>query len=235
MLHINEIFLSVQGEGLKTGAPTIFIRTQGCTLACRYCDTKYAQQVTTDCQVIKVSECVKLVEGYKHLSRDVCLTGGEPLEQNLWDIRNLLTELTQLKYHTTVETGGHKSTEFFIKFIEENFCEVEHRVDFCVDYKLPSSGMIGRMVDDAFSFLRFNDSVKYVVGNGDDWSAAKQHLVKLREEGIKATALFSPVWGAPMNVQELAKKVLAIKTNLHPIRLSLQIHKVIWGPDERGV
>lgn len=234
MLHISEIFLSIQGEGIKAGVPTVFIRTQGCSLACKYCDTEYARNSTfLDCHVMKVSECVKLVETHGKFCKDICLTGGSPLEQNLFDIRNLLIVLAQLNFHTTIETSGHKSTEFFIRLAEKN--GFGDKVDFCVDYKLPSSGMIRKMTADAFSFLRPVDSVKYVIGDEKDWHTAMQHLTELREGVVKATALFSPVWGAPMNIQELTERVLTVETDLHPTRLSLQLHKIIWGPDKRGV
>jgi len=101
-LKIAEIFPSVQGEGLRQGEPTIFVRLSGCNLRCAFCDTKYAwtggEMRTRDSVVAEVKKI--------HLDFPalwVCLTGGEPLLQ---DISGLVRDLKKEGLKVQVETNG---------------------------------------------------------------------------------------------------------------------------------
>ncbi|MFM8982025.1 MAG: 7-carboxy-7-deazaguanine synthase QueE, partial [Spartobacteria bacterium] len=73
---ISEIFYSVQGEGELTGVPSVFIRTSGCNLRCRWCDTPYASwnPEGTEMSIDQI-----LAEVEKHPAAHVVLTGGEPV------------------------------------------------------------------------------------------------------------------------------------------------------------
>jgi 7-carboxy-7-deazaguanine synthase len=99
---ISEIFYSIQGEGELTGIPSVFIRTSGCNLRCRWCDTPYAswnpEGTNMDCgQIIQE---VKKYPNAKH----VVLTGGEPMIQK--EAHHLCRELKHAGYHITIETAG---------------------------------------------------------------------------------------------------------------------------------
>jgi 7-carboxy-7-deazaguanine synthase len=103
---ISEIFHSIQGEGSLTGTPSVFIRTSGCNLRCRWCDTPYASWNPEGTEM-EIPEILAAVE--KFPSRHCVLTGGEPMVAR--GIRELAAELRQLGRHITIETAGTISSE----------------------------------------------------------------------------------------------------------------------------
>lgn len=98
---ISEIFYSLQGEGLLIGVPSVFIRTSGCNLRCRWCDTPYASW-KPEGQELSVEEVMKRVMEYR--SRHVVLTGGEPMVAV--ELPKLAARLKAAGYHITIETAG---------------------------------------------------------------------------------------------------------------------------------
>lgn len=96
---INEIFESIQGEGLHTGEPVIFIRLAGCSMGCEWCDTKSCQEV--DCQLTakKIVDYLK----FNFVRKNVVITGGEPFEQ---DLEQLVDTLKQSEFQIYIETNG---------------------------------------------------------------------------------------------------------------------------------
>jgi 7-carboxy-7-deazaguanine synthase len=76
MLQLVEIFYSIQGEGLWTGTPAVFVRLAGCNLACDFCDTDYATK-----SFASVDDVVEIVRAAGGDCPMVVLTGGEPLAQ----------------------------------------------------------------------------------------------------------------------------------------------------------
>jgi organic radical activating enzyme len=102
ILKITEIFSSIQGEGLRQGEPTLFIRLTGCNLKCSFCDTKYAWKQGHPYSVSQVlDEIKKKMQIYP--AQWICLTGGEPLVQ---DISDLVRKLKQEGFKIQVETNG---------------------------------------------------------------------------------------------------------------------------------
>ncbi len=101
-LKINEIFYSLQGEGLRQGEPTVFIRLSGCNLKCDFCDTQYAWENGLDMSVDQICNEVEDIRRF-HPSRWICITGGEPLFQ---DISSLTQQLKADKWKIQVETNG---------------------------------------------------------------------------------------------------------------------------------
>ncbi len=206
-LKINEIFYSIQGEGYDAGLPTIFIRLTGCNLRCRYCDTEYAFYEGNDMEVDEITDIVK-----KWKCKRVCITGGEPLIQE--NVYALISRLVDMGYEVCIETNGSISIEKL----------VEYPVIIKMDYKLPSSGMMDMMIDENISMLRKEDELKFIIWNREDYEVAK---VIMKKHAPSARISMQPVWGADIN---LAEWILEDEID---VRLSLQIHKIIWG-EQRG-
>ncbi len=101
-LKISEIFPSLQGEGLRQGEPTLFIRFSGCNLRCRFCDTKYAWSEGKELSVEEIFQKIESIN--KRLpTRWICFTGGEPLLQ---DIKKLALRLKNQGFKIQVETNA---------------------------------------------------------------------------------------------------------------------------------
>lgn len=99
---ISEIFYSVQGEGILTGVPSVFVRTSGCNLRCRWCDTPYAswKPEGTDKTPEEILTEIRAHPAAAH----VVLTGGEPMIAK--DVNALISLIRGAGYHLTIETAG---------------------------------------------------------------------------------------------------------------------------------
>lgn len=106
-MRVTEIFHSLQGEGILSGMPSVFIRLSGCPLRCRWCDTKYAWDFSEG-QEYALDDLVRVVAG--HSCRHVVVTGGEPMVGPDLKARHGLAELTRRLasggMHVTIETAG---------------------------------------------------------------------------------------------------------------------------------
>jgi len=209
-MKINEIYYSIQGEGNWTGYPNIFIRTSGCNLRCSYCDTKYAYN---DFKEISIKNIMEIINKYN--CNKVCITGGEPLLQN--DIKLLVDSLIKKKYNISIETNG----SFDIKFLSDN-----KFIMISLDIKCPSSNMNNEMLYNNLYFLQRKDQIKFIIQDYIDYKFSKEIINKYK---IKCPIYFQPVWGT--NPKKLVNWIL--KDNLD-VKLSIQIHKIIWG-NKRGV
>ena len=211
-LKINEIYYSVQGESTHAGRPCIFIRLTFCNLRCTYCDTEYAFYEGKDMDIgdimseIQQWDC-NLVE----------VTGGEPLFQE--ECIDLLNELVISKYEVMLETGGSIS----ISDVPKNVIKI-------VDFKCPSSAMEKKNLWSIVDNLQPHDEVKFVIGNREDFDWANRKITKYSLDKI-CTLLFSPTFGE-IDPQQIVEWILA--ENL-PVRMQMQMHKMIWSPDKQGV
>ena len=211
-LKINEIYYSVQGESTHSGCPCIFIRLTYCNLRCSYCDTEYAFYDGKDMEITYIMSEIKrwdcnLVE----------VTGGEPLFQD--ECIDLLNELVNSNYEVMLETGGSLSIS-----------DVPKKVVKIVDFKCPSSGMVKKNLWSIVDDLQAHDEVKFVIGNREDFDWAKDRITEYSLDKI-CTLLFSPTFGE-IDPQQIVEWILA--ENL-PVRMQLQMHKMIWSPEEKGV
>jgi 7-carboxy-7-deazaguanine synthase len=209
-LKITEIFRSLQGEGDAVGFPTVFVRLTGCPLRCQYCDTAYA---FTGGQWWSLDEIVARVAELE--VRHVCVTGGEPLSQR--NCLPLLQRLCDAGYEVSLETSGALPVG-----------EVDPRVRRIVDVKTPASGESARNLLEQLGALNARDQIKFVICDRADYEWSRGLL---RERALQSPAmvLFSPSY-AQLPARQLADWILEDRL---PVRLQLQLHKVLWG-DEPG-
>lgn len=220
-MKVNEIFQSIDGEGIRTGSLVTFIRLVGCNLRCSYCDTRYAWDNAFDGGInsaeMTPEEIVSAVEDIS-IGNLVTITGGEPLiHKNIYDLIKLLVKAG---YEVNIETNGS---------IEPQMFGVPGKVFFTMDFKCPSSGEISSMNMEALASLRRGDVLKFVVGSLRDLDVARGVIDELNTE---ATIFISPVFGQiePRQIVEYMQEHM-----MFPCRVQLQLHKLIWDPNMRGV
>ena len=211
-LKINEIYYSVQGESTHAGRPCVFIRLTYCNLRCTYCDSEYTFYEGKDMEITHIMNEIKqwdcnLVE----------VTGGEPLFQD--KCINLLNELINSNYEVMLETGGSLSIS-----------DVPKKVIKRVDFKCPSSAMEKKNLWSIVEDLQPHDEVKFVIGNREDFDWAKDRITEYALDKI-CTLLFSPTF-EKIDPQLIVEWILL--ENL-PVRMQMQMHKMIWSPDKQGV
>lgn len=220
--RLAEHFISINGEGCKAGELALFLRFTGCNLRCSWCDTMWANTNDAPYTAVTTKDLVKTAEdAYASGVRNITLTGGEPLLQP--DIAELITALAETGMRTEIETNGAVLLNPFAGL---------HRPVFTMDYKLPSSGMERFMLTENFDLLNEQDSVKFVIGSGEDLERASQIIDEYRLAEKHCTLFFSPVFGKiePAEMVEFMKE-----RGLGSVRLQLQLHKFIWDPEKRGV
>lgn len=211
-MRVTEIFHSIQGESSFVGQPCVFIRLTGCPLRCAWCDTEYAFYGGNE---QSMEDILGKVESYG--CRLVEITGGEPLAQS--DAFPLITKLCERGYDVLIETSGAIDT-----------AAVDTRAHVILDVKCPGSGMSDRMHWPNLDRLSMKDEAKFVLADRADYEWARQVLER-HELATRCTVLMSPVFGS-LDPRQLAEWVLADRL---PVRLQLQLHKLIWAPDMRGV
>ena len=214
---VNEIFYSIDGEGLRTGELAVFIRLAGCNLNCSYCDTKYAIKANSGTKMT-IEEILKEVKKYK--CKNITLTGGEPLIHK--SVKDLIDALLEKKYKVNIETNGAVDVTPYL-----NKCLVT------MDYKLPSSMMENHMILDNLEKLTKNDVLKFVTEESDFYKIEEI----LKKYKIKSYVYISPVFGRvePEQIVEFMKELNKRGVNTKKIRVQVQLHKVIWDPEKRGV
>ena len=214
MLRVTEIFKSIQGESTHAGRPCIFVRLTGCPMRCVWCDSEYTFTGGDHISIESILEQVRAFGGNL-----VEVTGGEPLAQK--EGFTLIKQLCDEGYEVLVETGGYVST-----------ADVDPRAKVILDVKCPASGEEARNHWPNLDHLRADkDEVKFVVANQDDWEYARELIERLELSKRAKAILISPAWDA-IDLQELAASIVASGLD---VRMQLQLHKYIWGPEVHGV
>ena len=228
-MFITEIFKSIQGEGTRAGLPCIFVRLTGCNLRCTWCDTAYAfhggQKVTLDEVTERVESLNRRSDGSVAGISLVELTGGEPLLQE--EIYPLAERLLATGYTVMIETSGER----FVGRLPKEVIKI-------VDVKCPDSGEPDTFDPRNLAELSANDEVKFVISSRKDYEFAREFTCEHRLSERVRAVLFSPVHDDPngkwhgLEPRELVEWMLE---DALPVRLGLQLHKIVWNPAMRGV
>ncbi|MSR25103.1 MAG: 7-carboxy-7-deazaguanine synthase QueE [Nitrospiraceae bacterium] len=211
-MRITEIFYSIQGESSFTGRPCAFVRLTGCPLRCTWCDSEYTFHGGTEMALDAVLAQVRSYD-----CRLVEVTGGEPLHQP--EAFTLIEQLCADGYEVLVETSGAL-----------DIAPVDPRAHIIMDVKCPGSGMMDRMDWKNLDRIARKDEVKFVIKDRTDYEFARTITERHNLAG-RCPILFSPSFGE-LDPRQLAEWVLADKL---PVRVQLQLHKLIWDPQTRGV
>jgi 7-carboxy-7-deazaguanine synthase len=241
-LVVNEIYSSLQGESTFAGLPCIFVRLTACNLRCSYCDTAYAftegkKMLLADIlqEINRQSVCYQGRSASGMRLPLVELTGGEPLLQP--NAIPLMQQLCEAGFIVLLETSG-----------AHDISKVDARVHRIMDLKCPSSGEVDRNRWENILFLKKEDELKFVIGTVEDYLWAKEVLREHRLADI-CPILFSwvaplteaqrhpslrkvPPGQTPLTRKELAERIIE---DALPVRFQVQMHKVIWPADARGV
>ncbi len=236
-MHISEIYRSLQGESTYAGLPCVFVRLTGCNLRCNWCDSEFSftggRKMTIE-EVAAEVDRLQSATGNRQLATGNCLveiTGGEPMLQEREAIP-LMERLVAAGYKVLLETSG-----------ERPLARVPKEVIKIVDVKCPHSGEADTFALDNLRALAPHDEVKFVLTDRTDYEFARDFVAQHQLAGRVHAILFSPAFkkdatGARdtshclIDPEQLAEWIL--NDNV-PARLSLQIHKLIWDPAEKGV
>ena len=223
-LTVNEIFYSIQGEGVRAGMPCMFVRLTGCHLRCHYCDTAYAFHEGRQWTIDQIVEQVE-----QHQCDLVEVTGGEPLLQA--NVHVLMSRLCDGGKTVLIETGGA--------------CDItlcDPRVIRIMDIKTPASGQVQSNCWANIDHLTERDEVKFVICDRGDYEWARDCIGKHNLAPRVAAVLLSPASFVASNgdvagvdgltLHDLAQWVLQDQL---PVRVQTQLHKLIWDPLARGV
>ena len=220
-MKVAEKFISINGEGTRAGELAVFVRFAGCNLRCTYCDTMWANESGCPAEEMTPAQICEYVRNTG--ISNVTLTGGEPLLQK--EMGELIGRLiSECGVRVEIETNGAVDLRPFAEL-------PEGRPVFTMDYKLPSSGCEDRMICANFSVLKAEDTVKFVSGSREDLERAGRII---EEYGLleRCHVYFSPVFG---KIEPVEIVDFMLKRKMNKARIQIQMHKVIWDPNERGV
>ena len=220
-MRVAEKFISINGEGTRAGELAVFVRFTGCNLRCSYCDTMWANEPGCPYEEMSPAQICEYVRSTG--IKNVTLTGGEPLLQK--DMDKLISLLiSKCGVRVEIETNGAVDLRPFAEL-------PEGRPLFTMDYKLPSSGYEDRMIAENFSVLEKEDTVKFVSGSRADLERAGEIIEKYRLLD-RCHVYFSPVFG---RIEPAEIVDFMLNKRMNKARIQIQMHKVIWDPNERGV
>ncbi len=219
-MKVVEKFVSINGEGSKAGQLAVFIRFAGCNLDCVYCDTKWANE--KDVSYLEMSK-EEIYEYIKNTGiKNITVTGGEPLLQDgIYEFLEYLSLDKEL--YVEIETNGSVDISLFKK--------IDNTPSFTMDYKLDYSKMENKMFLDNLKKLDKRDVIKFVSGSQKDLEILKNIVEKYNL--IERTKVYvSPVFGA---IEPSVIVDWMIENNLNGMNLQIQMHKIIWDPEKKGV
>lgn len=215
-LKVNTIYPAFMGEvnAYGIGVPCTFLRLSGCNLRCYFktkgilCDTPEALEMKSgkELSVLEITQKVRQLG-----RRIVCLTGGEPLIQN---VEELLTALSNNGHYIVVETNGSKSIAPYRHI---------RNVSFVVDVKSISSGESEHMLAENYKLLNHNDYLKFVVDTEEDVEEFEKWVTS--HDNIYCNVAVGTFWGSKISYSELIKKLTNPSWKI-PVHLNMQTHKM---------
>lgn len=215
-IRVNTIYSAFMGE-VNThgiGVPCTFVRLAGCNLRCylktkrTLCDTPEALEMRSG-KIMSVPEIIREIRRFD--KRVVCLTGGEPLMQ---DVGELLSELSKNGYFVVVETNGSKSIVPYRHI---------RNVSFVVDVKSASSGESERMIEENYCWLDNSDFIKFVIDTEEDYNEFKRWVSS--HDYLYCNIAVGTFWGSKISYLELMKRVNEVSWRI-PVFLNMQTHKM---------
>lgn len=212
-LRITEIYASVQGESTHVGKPCVFVRLTGCNLRCTWCDSAFTFHGGSWASLDDVVE-----RAGSYGIHTVEVTGGEPLLQP--NAPALMRRLLDAGHEVLLETSGSR-----------DISPVPPEVRIILDLKPPDSGEVHANLWSNVERLAPKDEVKFVLASRRDYEWARDVTREHRLHERCGAVLLSPAWGL-VDPKDLVEWMLADRL---PARLQLQLHKVVWPPDARGV
>ncbi|MGG1686112.1 7-carboxy-7-deazaguanine synthase QueE [Pseudalkalibacillus sp. NRS-1564] len=226
-LPMVEVFETVEGEGTRAGFPTVFVRVFHCNLRCSWCDTPYSYAPDKAEYTGSIASIIDQIKQYN--SRHICFTGGEPLihREKSMALIQAMVDLPHIE-DIHIETNGAIDLTPY-EAVRKDDEAWQEKVRFVMDYKLPDSGEQHRMLHENFDLLDTQDEIKFVIGSDEDFTVATEVVSQNHHKG---QVLYSPVWET-MPPHKLVEKIL--EAGLSKVKLSMQLHKIIWDPNRRGV
>lgn len=219
-LKVVEKFVSINGEGLRCGQLAVFIRFAGCNLNCSYCDTLWANKNDVLHELMTAEDIYGYIKSTE--VSNITLTGGEPLlQEGMVELLELISKDESL--YVEIETNGS------IPLV--GFNKIKRPPSFTMDYKLSSSNMEDHMNLDNLDCLTKKDTLKFVAGSTEDLEKTKYIIDKFKLKG-KTNIYISPVF-EKITLDYIVEFMKDNKMN--GVTLQMQLHKVIWDPNERGV
>src|SRR5215472_3420267 len=217
LLPINEIFPTLQGEGIFTGMPSIFVRLQGCAVGCPWCDTKHTWDLDTTNRISFTAMCEKLTDSptyamsnvpeitheiTKHSAKHVVITGGEPCMHDLFELTDMLR---MMNYTVQVETSG--TQPIFVH--PKTWITLSPKIDMPGGYRVMRHSM-GQA-----------NELKMPIGKQSDVDLFRRFLV----ENARVLQDVKHIWLQPLSQSPKATDICVDAAAKHGWRVSLQTHK----------
>jgi len=237
-MKLSEVFYSIQGEGLYTGVPSVFIRTFGCNLFCRWCDSKFSNEDTSERFDVSVDEIINDVQKYINCNH-VVITGGEPLLQHE-ELVELVNKLQKKKYFVTIETNGTK----YYKDLKPNLWSISPKTsnsfelnqdelnDLFLDHQLKLHQRNNNL-DNLYEFVKSKIpcQFKFVVSDKNDLDEMEQ-LVK--DHGIQKDTVQLMPEGKTAEFQRSKSLEVVELCKERGYTFCTRLHIYLWG-ELRGV
>lgn len=215
---INEVFATIQGEATFTGTPSIFIRLQGCNVACPWCDTKHTWELAKNEQInftqlitkdndgqkwanVELAELVTYLQSTYPLIKHVVITGGEPA---MYDLTDLCKSLENIGKTIQLETSGTED----LKVTPKTWVTLSPKINMPGGKKILNS-----VVDRA-------NEIKMPIGKFDDITKLQTFISNYLIKDI-------PIWLQPLSQNPSATKLCIEQALTNNWKLSLQTHKFI--------